>query len=97
MIGRVQAFLGMIRRALPNLYHAFAPVLSAINTAEEESRIRALYSALRSTNFSREVLAKSPAELAVLTVDEVEWSDWGLPQRVLSTLSRMGVRAEWAA
>lgn len=35
-------------------------------------------------------------ELAVLAVSEVGWSDWGSPQRVLSTLARMGVPAGWA-
>ncbi len=97
MVGRAQAFLRMIRRAVPALYNKFGQVSSALNAAEEESRIRALYSALPSTNFSRDVLTKGAAQLAVLAVSEVGWSDWGAPQRVLSTLAHMGVSAEWAA
>ncbi len=82
---------------MPELYNAFSQIRSAFSTAEEESRIRLLYSGLQSTNFSRDVLTKRAAELAVLAVSEVGWSDWGLPQRVLSTLARMGVPAGWAA
>jgi hypothetical protein len=26
----------------------------------------------------------------------VEWSDWGLPERVLATLARLGIEPEWA-
>lgn len=97
MVGRAQAFLRMIRRAVPALYHRFAQVRSAFNTADEKPRLRALYSGLSSTNFSRDVLTKGAAQLAVLAVSQVGWSDWGAPQRVLSTLTHMGVSAEWAA
>ncbi len=97
MVGRAQAFLRMIRRAVPALYNKFACLSSALNTPEEESRIRLLYSALPSTNFSHDVLTKGAAQLAVLAVSQVGWSDWGAPQRVASTLANMGVHAGWAA
>lgn len=97
MVGRAQSFLRMIQRAVSPLYNKFAHLSSALNTIWEESSIRTLYSELTSTNFSRDVLTKRPEELAVLAVSEVGWSDWGAPQRVRSTLARMGIRAGWAA
>jgi mannose-1-phosphate guanylyltransferase len=97
MVGRAQAFLRMIHRAVPVLYNKFAVISSALNTTREESSIRALYSELASTNFSHDVLTNCPEALAVLTVSEVGWSDWGAPQRVQSTLARMGIRAGCAA
>ncbi|MDT7814226.1 MAG: hypothetical protein QOJ42_4142 [Acidobacteriaceae bacterium] len=33
-------------------------------------------------------------KLTVLAVSEVGWSDWGAPQRVQSTLARMGILGE---
>jgi len=30
-------------------------------------------------------------DLAVLAVSEVGWSDWGEPQRVLTTLARLNI------
>ena len=97
MVGRAQALLRMMQRAVTVLYNKFADVSSALNTTREESSIRALYSEVKSTNFSHDVLTKCPNELAVLAVSEVGWSDWGAPQRVQSTLARMGIRAGWIA
>ena len=97
MVGRVSAFLGMIRRSVPELYEAFAVARTALGTQGEDAEIRSLYRRIPETNFSREVLAACPNELAVLPVGNVGWSDWGDPGRVLSTLAQIGVRAEWAA
>jgi mannose-1-phosphate guanylyltransferase len=97
MVGRVSAFLGMIRRAAPDLYNAFAVVWTALGTPDEGAEIHSLYHQIPETNFSREILAASPDDLAVLPVGNVGWSDWGDPLRVLSTLARIGVHSERAA
>lgn len=97
MVGRVSAFLGMIRRSVPDLYNAFAVAWTTLGTPDEDAAIHSLYHQLPDTNFSREILAASPGDLAVLPVGDVGWSDWGDPGRVLSTLAQIGVRAEWAA
>lgn len=97
MVGRVSAFLGIVRRAAPDLYNAFAVSWTALGTPGEEAEIHQLYHQIPETNFSSEVLAKSPEELAVLPAGDVGWWDWGDPARVLSTLAQIGVSAEWAA
>jgi mannose-1-phosphate guanylyltransferase len=97
MVGRVNAFLGMTRRSVPGLYNAFASARTALGTTGEEAEIHSLYQQIPETNFSREVLAARPGDLAVLPVGNVGWSDWGDPGRVLSTLARIGAEAEWAA
>ena len=58
--------------------------------------MRSLYARLPSTNFSEDVLGTQAANLAVLPVRGVTWSDWGEPARVLGTLERLGIRPEWA-
>ncbi len=97
MVGRVSAFLEMTRRAVPDLYDAFAARRRTLGTRAEEGALRTLYRHVPPVNFSREVLAKRPGDLSVLRVGEVGWSDWGEPGRVLSTLAGLGVRTEWAA
>ncbi|HKQ51522.1 MAG TPA: sugar phosphate nucleotidyltransferase [Pyrinomonadaceae bacterium] len=97
MVARVSAFLGMIRRAVPDLYHAFAAARTILGTDGEDSAVRSLYHQIPESNFSREVLAASPNDLAVLPVSNVGWSDWGDPGRVLSTLAQIGASAEWVA
>jgi mannose-1-phosphate guanylyltransferase len=97
MVGRVTAFLAAIRRATPEIEEAFAAVRAVLGTAGERMAMRVLYGRLEPLNFSEHVLQSRPANLAVLPVGDVEWSDWGTPERVLDTLSALGVRPPWAA
>ncbi len=89
MVGRVQTFLQMIRRATPRLYGGFTAIQPYLHTEAEEREVRAMYSYLPSTNFSQQVLALRSADLAVLPVSGVGWTDWGEPRRVLADLRRI--------
>jgi mannose-1-phosphate guanylyltransferase len=96
MVGRVPAFLAMIRHAAPELDAAFASVRATLGTLAEPAAVRALYGRLTPVSFSEDVLAARPANLAVLPVRGVQWSDWGAPERVMRTLARLGVTPAWA-
>ena len=91
MVGRVSAFLEMIRRASPDLYDRFHRLAPVLNTADEAGAIARLYSQLNDINFSHEVLAARPGDLAVLPVGGLRWSDLGKPQRVLSAMADIGL------
>lgn len=93
MVGCVQTFLKMISRATPELYGEFLAVWSHLNTASGEETLRALYDRLPSVNFSQQVLAVRPQDLAVLSVSGVGWSDLGEPSRVLTTLARLNIES----
>ena len=97
MVGRVDALLKMTQRALPDLFGSFATLVPSFGTGLERSRMAELYSKISETNFSHQVLATRPNDLAVMRVGEVGWSDLGEPTRVLSTLAQIGVQAELAA
>ena len=97
MVGRVDSLLKLTRRALSELYDSFAEVVPTFGTPAELGAVRKLYSRISETNFSNEVLAMSPDDLAVMRVGEVGWSDLGEPARVLATLAQMGVQTELAA
>jgi mannose-1-phosphate guanylyltransferase len=84
MIGRVSAFLNMVRRALPSLLMAFESMQSTNMPDGEAQALRCLYSSIPATNFSDHVLATSPAALSVLKARALGWSDLGEPQRVFS-------------
>ena len=96
MVGGVPVLTSLIRAALPDLLGAFAPLLAAMGKASEGAAAEAVYADLPAVSFSEAVLACRPANLAVLPVRAVEWSDWGLPERVLATLARLGMEPEWA-
>jgi mannose-1-phosphate guanylyltransferase len=96
MVGRVDALLKMTRAALPEMYAAFATIMPTFETATEHKAVAKLYSQIEDTNFSHKVLAVRPEDLMVMRVGDVGWSDLGEPNRVLSTLARMGVQSQLA-
>lgn len=89
MVGRVAAFLHLIRNAANELYAKFVAVKSELSTANEKYAMDAVYLNLRDSNFSREVLQARPKDLAVIPVRGSKWSDLGSPRRVFSTLSHL--------
>ena len=78
----------LIRGAMPQLVEAFASLVSRLGTPWEAEAARAVYVALPTTDFSKQVLQARPADLAVLPVSGVEWTDLGDPARVLATRER---------
>lgn len=95
IVARVPALLALIRGAAPGLYQAFTEAWSPRAT-DEDRAMGSLYGSLASANFSEMVLERRPANLAVLPVGGIVWSDWGEPARVLRTLARLGIRPAWA-
>jgi mannose-1-phosphate guanylyltransferase len=88
MVGRVATLLGLVGRALPELSRAFRVLRPFLGTPGEAGAARGVYRDLPATDFSRRVLAASPAQLAVLPVRGVAWSDLGRPERVLALRGR---------
>jgi len=95
MIASVQALLGIIESALPQLCSSFIVIAPFLGTPEESNLIDKLYARMEETNFSHQVLAHRPERLAVLKVTGVRWNDLGEPRRVLASLSMAGVRPHW--
>jgi mannose-1-phosphate guanylyltransferase len=96
MVGRVDALLKMTRAAMPEMYGAFTAVTPTFETTNEHKALAELYSQIEDANFSHQVLAVRPKDLMVMRVGDVGWSDLGEPNRVLSTLARLGVQTELA-
>jgi len=96
MVGRVDSLLKMTQRALSELYGSFADVVHTFGTRAEQDAVRKLYSKITESNFSHDVLATRPNDLAVMRVGKVGWTDLGEPGRVLSTIARLGQRTQLA-
>jgi mannose-1-phosphate guanylyltransferase len=95
MIGKVSAFIEMFRLQLPDMYRMFEAASKLFGTSQEPAVARALYAWINESNFSSEVLEKTPDLLLVMRVGSVGWSDWGEPERVLGTLTGLGIQADW--
>jgi mannose-1-phosphate guanylyltransferase len=89
MVGTVPTLLAMVGTAMPRLCEAFRPLREVVGTPREQHAASAVYARTPSRDFSREVLAIHPSNLAVLPVRGVEWTDLGDPRRALATLSRV--------
>ena len=96
MVAYPSAILTVIENAVPALFGAFGSVRSRLATPWEDDTLDRLYSRLPSTDFSRQVLATCPTNLAVLALNGVGWNDLGVPRRVMATLARSGARPAWA-
>jgi mannose-1-phosphate guanylyltransferase len=92
MVARLSTLLGLIMVTVPELYRAFARSSSTLLTNAEERSIESLYASISDVDFSHDVLARRPINLAVLPVRECAWSDLGEPERVIDILSRRSVR-----
>ena len=96
MVGTAAAILKLTRAAMPELYAAFEATVPTFETAKEPHAVAELYAHIDESNFSHEVLAARPEDLMVMRVADVGWSDLGEPNRVLSTLARIGMQSELA-
>ena len=93
MIGRVSAFLNLLREALPALFAGFESMWATATPGLEGDAVRLLYATMPATNFSNEVLAQSSSSLAVMRTAQLGWSDLGEPQRVFSVIPTRDLRA----
>ena len=95
MIGKIDAFLTLIQRALPRLIDNFESIRPTLSTVREEAAVSDLYSGIPSSSFSDEVLSTHPYDLAVICSSNLGWSDLGETNRVLSVLESKRVKPEW--
>lgn len=95
MVASVQALLGMVESAIPQLYTSFVELAPFFGTPEEANLINKLYERIAEVNFSHEVLVHRPERLAVLKVTGIRWNDLGEPKRVLASLNIAGIRPHW--
>jgi mannose-1-phosphate guanylyltransferase len=95
MVGRVRAFWELGKRNHPAMMERFealrASLAQARGAGEEDPELLAeLYRGMPAVNFSKDLLEKEPGACVSLPLEGLEWCDWGRPERVLETLSKLG-------
>jgi mannose-1-phosphate guanylyltransferase len=86
--GWARTFLEIIESAIPEVMNSFEPVARSMLREEETERAAALYRALPTADFSRDVLTRCAERLAVLRLDGAGWTDLGTPEGVLGALQK---------
>ncbi|HWC02301.1 MAG TPA: sugar phosphate nucleotidyltransferase [Methylomirabilota bacterium] len=88
MVAHIPVLVTMMCDAIPGLGDAFEPLPAVLGTPAEERVAQEVYARIPARDFSREVLAPRPPNLAVLPVRGVEWTDLGDPRRAVTVLAR---------
>jgi len=86
--GRARTFLNVLESAVPDTLESFRPITDYRSAGGESACAAALYEALPTGDFSREVLTRYPERLAVLRMDGAGWGDLGTPEGVLAAIQR---------
>jgi mannose-1-phosphate guanylyltransferase len=94
MVGRVDTLLSLVAGGAPDLAAAFEPLRTA-SAWREADVVERIYATTPAVNFSERVLGPAARRLATIRVKDIEWSDWGHPERVAATIRRTGWRPGW--
>lgn len=89
-VGRASAFSELLATTVPKVWHPFESLI-ATPLARHSEVSRELYSALSTSDFSRDVLGTQPERLAVVGPLDAGWTDLGQPHRVLEIMAHRGV------
>lgn len=96
MVAKAFTLINLGRQWLPALHRQLVRMARFADTANESHAMREAYTAMRSLNFSKAVLDRCPAALAVSRLPALTWCDWGTPERVVMSLRRLGISPPWA-
>lgn len=89
-VTRAKTLIEAAGKHLPHISSRFERILAGIGTYRELSIIEREYRDMETVTLSRGIFEKNLANIAVVGVRNVLWSDWGSADRVLATLKRIG-------
>ena len=90
MVAQPIVLATLIRRELPSMVERFLTLRTRLAGPIESDRVRQLYARLPVADFSRQVLATRPPNIAVLPVTQVDWTDLNHPERASQAMARAG-------
>jgi len=91
--GTVDALWELGRATDPRLIDILESFVPLVGTPDEEDAIEYIYRAYLPVSFSRDMLERAPERLAAMELEDVEWSDWGRPERIETVLALRRSRA----
>ena len=93
LAARVETLWNLGRAHAPNLVARFEELEPVIGSASEGAVLEAIYEDMPALSFSSAILQNAVGSVSAVRLDGVTWSDWGRPERILSTLDRLGLPA----
>jgi mannose-1-phosphate guanylyltransferase len=90
MVAKVETLWRLGWQCIPGIMERFEWLGKTIDTIHKRQTLHRLYQKMPFMNFSSEVLQKIPEHLGIIELEEVLWSDWGSPERIIETLEVLG-------
>jgi mannose-1-phosphate guanylyltransferase len=95
LVARATTLLAAAERFLPAMNQRLARLARFEGANGAEWAVEEAYAGMPTTDFSRSILESCPPSLAVAKLPALTWCDLGTPERVLSTLKRVGAPGPW--
>lgn len=90
MFAKAKTLWALAGERLPETRGRFDALLRAVGTRRESAVLAGIYEEMTPANFSTRILETCADKTLVLTLDGVDWSDWGRPERIEETLLKAG-------
>ncbi len=90
LVGAVRTLWQLGRYCLPQTMHLLEWLRTATGSPREKESTERIYASLPNGSFSADVLEKAPEFLMVMELNDVEWSDWGRPERIAQSVRWLG-------
>jgi len=97
VVAKARALLRAGQEQLPELSDRLARIHAFAGTEHERWAIRQAYALMPPANFSRGILERCTAGLAVSPLPSLTWCDLGTSRRVVELLSRLRINPPWLA
>ena len=90
MFAKARTLWALAGEKLPDIRPRFDALRRAVGTRAESAVLTKIYGEMQPANFSTRILETCADRTLVVTLDGVDWSDWGRPERIEETLLKTG-------
>ncbi len=89
LVAKAELLWRLGHQFFPQMMSLFESLAEAIGSVQETQVLGSLYSRMPSLNFSSELLQRLTEYIGVMKLEGVLWSDWGRPERIVSSLKKI--------
>ena len=90
IVAKVETLWKLGWQYLPVIMERFERLGKSIGSSHEGQMLRQLYQKMPILDFSHELLQRIPERIGMIEVEDVLWSDWERPERILDSLDVLG-------
>ncbi len=89
LVGKLKSLWQLGWRCFSDMMPLFETLGKAIGSRRETRVLNLIYERMPAHNFSSGLLQRAAENVGVIRLEEVLWSDWGRPERIVSSLQKI--------